>query len=309
MIEQLAAGLRGTTAPARPGRWRGGSFAERTLRGLTAGLEGALDAEDTAHLPGLLQSLDPRAKVLSLMALLLAASLARQLPTLLGLCLAAHALAPMGRLPLGAYLRRVWSFVPLFAGVVALPAVFNFITPGRLVLPLFDLGAPVGWWIFSLPQQVGLSEQGLRAAATLVLRVGTSVALATTLVMTTRWPVLLAALEALRLPRTLVLLLGMTYRYIILLLRAASAMFLARQSRRVGPLPGAEQRRWVAGSAAALLGRSYQMSGEVYLAMLSRGFRGEARPGWQFRWRTRDWLALAATVALAGVALLVDGRI
>ena len=284
----------------------GGLFAERTLRELARGLESALSDEESARRPGLLQSLDARGKVVWFLALLLATAFARQIPTLAALCLLAHALAVAGRLPLAAFARRVWVFVPFFALVVALPAVLNVITPGRLLVELVDLGRPLAWGFFYLPQHVGISEQGLRAAATLVLRVGTSVALAVLLVSTTRWATLLHALEALRLPRTLVLVLSMTYRYAILLLRSANAMFLARRSRCVGPLPGGEQRRWVAGAAGSLLGKSYHLSNEVYLAMLSRGFRGEVRLAERCRWRRRDWLAGATALALATLALWLD---
>ncbi|MHB1006772.1 MAG: cobalt ECF transporter T component CbiQ [Chloroflexota bacterium] len=281
-------------------------FVGRTLREVTHGLEATLSADDTARLPGLLQALDPRGKVLWFLGLLVATSFLRQLPVLLGMCLAVHAVATLGRLRAGFFLRRVWVFVPFFALVVALPAIFNVITPGRLVVELVDLGAPWQWGIFSLPQHIGLSEQGLRSAATLVLRVGTSVALAVLLVSTTRWATLLRALEALRLPSSLVLILSMTYRYVVLFLRTADAMFLARESRRVGRLSGPAQRHWVASAGGALLGKSFHLSGEVYLAMLSRGFRGEVRLVEQFKWRRIDWLAGAGTVALVAIALVAD---
>ncbi|MCL5110391.1 MAG: cobalt ECF transporter T component CbiQ [Chloroflexi bacterium] len=284
----------------------GGFFLERTLRELTHGLEATLDAEETARLPGLLQRLDPRAKMAALLALLLAGAFAHRLEVLVGLCLVANALALLGRLPLTSFLRRVWTVAPLFAAVIALPAVCNVITPGHLVVEIADLGTAHSWWIFSLPQHVGISEQGLRTAATLILRVGTSVALAVLLVTTTRWARLLHALEMLHLPKTVVLILAMTYRYTVLLLRSADAMFLARQSRRVGPLSGPEQRRWVAGASGALLGKSYQLSNEVYLAMLSRGFRGEVRLAETLAWRGHDWLAVAFALALAVLALGVD---
>ncbi|MHB1417019.1 MAG: cobalt ECF transporter T component CbiQ, partial [Chloroflexota bacterium] len=246
----------------------GNRFLEKTLRELTHGLESTLVAEETARLPGLLQRLDPRGKVVWFLALLLTVGFVRHIPTLLALCLLVHLLAVGSRLSLASFARRVWVFVPFFAVVVALPAIFNFITPGRLLVEVADLGQPFAWGLFALPQHVGISEQGLRGAVTLVLRVATSVSLAVTLVMTTPWTTLLASLEALHLPRTLVLILGMTYRYIVLFLRTADAMFLARRSRTVGHLSGAEQRRWLAGVGGSLLGKSYHLSNEVYLAML-----------------------------------------
>ena len=54
-----------------------------------------------------------------------------------------------------------------------------------------------------------------------------------------------------------------------------------------------------------LLTRSLQLSGEVYQAMQSRGFRGEVHVLDDFRMRGADWLALASFVAIAAAAAWV----
>jgi len=107
----------------------------------------------------------------------------------------------------------------------------------------------------------------------------------------------------LRVPVVLVVVLGMTYRYILLLLDAAHDMFVARRSRSVGRLPGADRRRLLAQSAGALLARSLQLSGEVFLAMQARGYRGEVFVLDDFVMRRRDWLVLASFVAAAAAAI------
>jgi cobalt/nickel transport system permease protein len=47
------------------------------------------------------------------------------------------------------------------------------------------------------------------------------------------------------------------------------------------------------------LSKTYRLSGEVYLAMQSRGFRGEVYVLDDFRMRAADWVALAAFAAMA----------
>jgi energy-coupling factor transporter transmembrane protein EcfT len=90
-----------------------------------------------------------------------------------------------------------------------------------------------------------------------------------------------------------VVILGMTYRYIFLMLQIAQDMFESRQSRMVGTLDGADRRRLASASVGVLLSKSIQLSGDVYLAMLSRGFRGEIYTLDDFQMRARDWIALA----------------
>ena len=70
-------------------------------------------------------------------------------------------------------------------------------------------------------------------------------------------------------------MLAMTHRYIFLLVETAGQMFESRQSRMVGRLRGAERRRMTARTAGVLLSKSMDLSNDVYLAMQSRGFRGD----------------------------------
>jgi energy-coupling factor transporter transmembrane protein EcfT len=94
----------------------------------------------------------------------------------------------------------------------------------------------------------------------------------------------------------------MTYRYIFVLLQTAADMFEARRSRLVGKLNGEEQRRVASASVGVLLNKSLQLSSEVYLAMLSRGYRGEVYILDDFQMQQQDWLALLVFVAVAAVA-------
>ena len=47
------------------------------------------------------------------------------------------------------------------------------------------------------------------------------------------------------------------------------------------------------------------MSSEVYLAMISRGFRGTIITLKPFRMTRRDWAALAGFIAAAGLAIFL----
>ena len=88
------------------------------------------------------------------------------------------------------------------------------------------------------------------------------------------------------------MMLAMTHRYIFLLAETASQMFESRQSRTVGVLDGAAQRRMTARTAGVLLSKSVELSNEVFLAMQSRGFRGDVKILSEFRMRAWDYLGL-----------------
>ncbi len=273
-------------AAPRPRRRRK-SFVERTIAELAGAMERALYAEELAKAGGLLQRLDPRVKVVGLLALIVAAALARNILVILGLFAVALTLALLSRVPIRTLATRVWVGALLFTGLLALPAIF--ITPGRVVyrLPL------IGWPI---------SAQGLGSAAYLVTRVETAATLSLLLILCTPWTHVLKALRVLRVPVVFVVILGMTFRYIFLMLQTARDMFESRQSRMVGELEGADSRRLAAASVGVLLAKTLGLSNDVYMAMQSRGFRGEVYTLDDFAMRGRDWIALACFLGLAALA-------
>ncbi len=272
-------------------------FFEKTLGDITGTLEQTLFAEEIARQDGLLQSLDPRAKLIGALVLLIAISMSQNLGVIIALYVLTLPMAAASGVPMGFYLKRVWVFMPFFTGVVALPALFNVFTPGAPLVTLIDLASPRVY--------LAITQPGVVTAAFLLLRVGASVSIAVLLILTTRWTILLKALRVLRIPQVFVLILGMTYRYIYVLLHTANNLFLARQSRVVGHVSNADDRRWLASSMGTLFAKSYGLSDDVYLAMQSRGFRGEAQVMEAMSWRGTDWVWLAVFVVVAGAAILL----
>jgi energy-coupling factor transporter transmembrane protein EcfT len=87
------------------------------------------------------------------------------------------------------------------------------------------------------------------------------------------------------------------------MLQTAHEMFESRQSRTVNSMTPAEQRRLAVAGSGVLLGKTLQMSGEVYLAMQARGFRGEVYLLEDLQMRRLDWVALGAFAVLASVSI------
>ena len=264
------------------------NFLERTISSLVNAMERAIYAEELAKGDGLLQRLDPRIKVVGILALVVASAMAHRLWVIGAVFAVAVTMAVMSRVSLGLLGRRVWIPILMFTGVIALPA--PFMIPGREVWRVPWAAWPV-------------TAQGVASACYLVGRVETAATLSVLLVLCTPWSHVLKALRVLRVPVVLVVILGMTYRYILLLLQTAHDMFESRQSRMVGRLEGKERRRVASSSAGVLMSKSLQLSGEVYGAMLSRGFRGEVYVLDDFRISALDWTMLAVLVVLALVGV------
>jgi len=250
------------------GTRRKAGFVERTIGGAAGLLRRAMGSEDSASARGVLQRLEPRVKVVALFGLLVVTALVRHIPVLLGMYAATLALAAASKISVSFFVRRVWLFVPIFTGIVVAPAMLNIVTHGPVVVPL-------GSWF---GHRVGFTEQGLTSAGLIVTRVATSISLVVLLTLTTPWSKLLAALRALRAPRMFILVLGMAYRYVFHLLDAVTDMYTARKARTVIRTANASSgRSFVAATAGSLFGKAHTLSEDVHLAMVARGYRGDAR--------------------------------
>jgi cobalt/nickel transport system permease protein len=260
---------------------KGESFLAGNISSFTKALESVVVTEDLCRVPGLLQGLDPRVKVATIIPFIIMVGLAQSFPVLILILVFAFACVLLSNVPQALFLKRLFIFVPIFTAVIAIPALF--ITPGTPLL--FLAGKSI------------ITEQGARTAGFLILRVLDSLSLGLLLVITTPWAKLLAALRWFHLPSLIVAVLGMTYRYIFLLLHSVNAMFLARRSRTIGGFSGTENRRWLGRALVTTLVKSQHLSEEVYLAMLARGYQGEVHILSDHAMRRRDYLWMAFTLA------------
>lgn len=273
------------------------SFVEKTLVGSSDLMRQVMFSEDVAKLPGLLQRLDARIKILGMVLLLIAVGLAHNVETLLAAYLLTLLVAWASRVPLGFFIKRVWLFIPVFTAIVVIPAMFSVVNHGDVVVQL--------WTWHGHPE--GLTSQGLNSAALIVTRVALSVSLAVLLTVTTPWTRLLGGLRGLGVPRIFVLIINMAYRYIFLLLDAVSEMYESRKARRVTTIKhDAGARATVGATAGAVVGKASHLAEEVHQAMVARGYRGEAYTLSQPRIGRGDVVALLIAVCVSLVIYAGD---
>lgn len=271
---------------------------EKTLSGISSFFARSLFREETARRPGLLQGIDPRAKLVATVLYLVSVSTARTTGALM-----AHALLPalavrLSRIRPSEFLGAGFLFALLFSLVMAAPASFSVFRDGSVVLPLFRLDAERSLGPFILPRVIGVTREGLLSAATLLLRVLSSVAAALWLTLSTRWADVLRALRFFRIPAIFVLIAGMTVRYLYALLRLAEDVHLGKKSRTVCRGKIASEQAWAGSRIAHSWERSLHLMDEVSAAMKARGFAGEAKFPADARFGVPEW-ALIVSVAIA----------
>lgn len=260
--------------------------------------------EETARRPGLLQRIDPRARLLAVLLFLVSVSFARSIGSLL-----VHALLPVSAIFLARirpreFLGAGFLFALLFSLFMAAPAVLNLFHEGTVLYPLLRLEDGFSLGPFRLPEVIGITREGLLTAATFLLRVLSSVSAVLCLTLSTRWVDLLRSLRFLRLPPLFLQVVGMTVRYTYALFRHSEETHLGRKSRTVVRSSLSARQAWVGSRLARSWERSLHLMEEIHAAMAARGFRGEARfPGGSW-FGPAEWMFfLVVVLSCAGAHL------
>lgn len=244
----------------------------------------SLDLTGIAGDPGSrVHRLDPRAKVVGL----------------LGVTVVAVG-TPLDRWP-------VWVACALVLAVVALAGRIGARTlwrRGRLVLvPVLMVAAFVPL-VRSGGDAIALGpltvhETGLGIAGALAAKALIGACSAVLLGATTSFPALLRGLEALRVPRLMVLIAALMYRYLFVIVGEVGRLRIALAARAYRPRT-ALQAGALGGAAGALFLRSHGRGERVHLAMLARGFDGRMPYATPLAFGVAD----AAFVVAVGLALV-----
>lgn len=252
------------------------NFLGKSILQMKRALAEGLLTEVYAGRAGILQRMNPRFKLVVAIALIIFAGLTRSIPVLLGLWSLTVLLMLMSSLPVFSLQKRIWGFIPLVTLLMSIPAMFNIIIDGTPLLMIHQSLRSSTWLGLQIPANIYISQQGFVAGIYLFLRVGLSLSWGIILTMTTPVAKLLRSLQLMGMPSVVVMIIEMSYRYLVLLLTLSIEMFEARSLRTVGVLSMNSKRAQFGSSMAALFARSMALADEVYLAMVARGYTGQA---------------------------------
>lgn len=185
--------------------------------------------------------------------------------------------------------------------LAAMPLIFT--TPGA---QLFSI--TIGFW------NLTATFSGIERFFSIALKSWISIQMAILLTFTTPFPDILAAMRALRVPRMLVAIFGLMWRYLFVLADEALRLRRARAARSgdsgIQGLRTGGNISWRAqiagGMAGSLFMRSLDRSERIYAAMLSRGYDGEVRSIPLPELKSSQWILLVLGIGILGFLILLS---
>ena len=201
--------------------------------------------------------LDPRAKITGLVAVTLVAVSAplAAWPVFVACALVLAGVAAAARVPA----REIWRRARFVLPLILLAAVFlPFVRSGGQT---YDVGP------------VSAHRAGLEVFGAVALKATIGTVSAVLLGATTAFPAVLRGLEAMRMPRLLVLIAAFMYRYLFVIVEETARMRAALAARAYQPR-SALHAGALGRVATSMFLRTYARGERVYHAMLARGYGG-----------------------------------
>ena len=177
-----------------------------------------------------------------------------------------------------------YALLLLIAAAVGRLPLMGLARRAAVVLPFSGTFAVVTWLEGEPVRALALAEKSLLSAMAALL-----------LAATTPLHRVMRALEWMRVPRALVLVIQFLYRYLFVLSEQAQHMRIAARSR--GGAKPARTLRPAAGAVAVLCARSWERAEGVHRAMLARGFAGHFPALDTARFASADLVFLCAAAA------------
>lgn len=262
----------------------------QSLRDIIEAAESVVYVEDLSSKHGLLQTINPLVKLVTIVFMIVASLFIFNLTFLLVLCCIPLIFAVTSRIPIKQFLLRT-ALIPLFSAIIVLPGIVY----GLTVAYMNNLNLTIAYGLLT-PNLV------------FIVRVWFCVATLITFVLSTGFEKILKLLASLRVPTVVVQLFSLTYRYLFISINETRSVLIGKEARTYVHKKtfNLQSLKDLGHILSALFIRTYERSERVYLAMKARGFElnNEAKMKMP-AFRVRDaFFAASIIVAFALLALI-----
>jgi cobalt/nickel transport system permease protein len=290
----------------KPGKRKisGLSFLDKTILDSANAVKSVYLQAESGATDNLIQKINPHVKFISLIYMAIVISVVSGLLSQLLISLFIFSLFILARLNVFQVYRKIFFLAFVFGFLVVLPASLNVITPGKILIKLISFKAPLHFWIYNIPENVGVTENGLQVVLLVFLRVLNSVSIALIIVFTTPFPSFIKSFKIIGIPDAFLMIITLAYKYIFILSRTIEETYFALKSRISGNIQTSSLRKIISGRIFFVFRKSMIMYENTYFAMVSRGYRGKVKLHTQHNFTFADVAALVLIVA-TGIFVII----
>ncbi|HNW57934.1 MAG TPA: energy-coupling factor transporter transmembrane component T, partial [Bacteroidales bacterium] len=164
------------------------SFLDKTVLNAANAVKSVYLQADNAEKENAVQKIHPEIKFISLIFMVIVISVIDNISAQLIVTVFIFIFYCVARLKVFEVYRKIFFLAFVFGFIVVLPASLDIITPGEIVLNIISFKNPSDLWIYHIPQNIGITINGLHVVLMVFLRILNSVAMAMLVVFTTSFP-------------------------------------------------------------------------------------------------------------------------
>ncbi len=280
------------------------SFLDLTILNSANAVRSIYSQAESAAKENFIREINPHVKFISLIYIAVVISVVSNPAAQLIITALVFTLYLIARLNVFEVYRKIFILALIFGFIVVLPASLNIITPGKIIYNLFSFDKPFHFWIYSIPENIGFTENGLQVVLLVFLRVLNSVSFALLIVYTTPFPSFIKSFKIIGVPDTFLMIISLAYKYIFILSRTIEETYFALKSRLSGNIIGRNIRKLISGRIFFVFKRSMIIYENTYYAMVSRGYHGKVKLHSLHHFTVSDFFVLIIVI-VAGLAIIL----
>ncbi len=163
----------------------------------------------------------------------------------------------------------------VFGLLIFLPASLNVITPGKIVFKIATFNSSSHFWIYEIPQVIGVTDNGIHVVELLFLRVLNSISLAMFFLYSSSFPQLLKGFKIFFVPDTFLMIVSLAYKFIFILSMSIEETYFAIKSRLAGNIQSKNVQDIISGRVFYVFKKARNNYENTYAAMISKGYNGK----------------------------------
>jgi len=251
------------------------SFLDKTIMNSATAVKSIYAQAENASKENFIQRINPHVKLFSLIYLVLIISFVSNIEAQIIITIFIFSLFIIARLKILEVYKKIFSLAIIFGFIVVLPASLNIITPGKIIFNIITLTKPLHFWIYTIPQNIGFTENGLKVVLLIFLRILNSVSFALLIIFTTSFPEFIKSFKIIGVPDTFLMIISLAYKYIFILSRTIEETYFALKSRLYSNIKSSKIRELISGRIFFIFKKSMIIYEGTYYAMVSRGYQGK----------------------------------